>query len=131
MLLKLIRNNTNSAKPHRRTNVQIFPLENVVQIQKYALETIKFITARKRSLGLGNIFTGICLSAGRCGRHSLLGRPPQKRWPLKRAVRILLECILVFVCYFLDTLKGETFWIMKSCTGVIFPQPTCKISKFS
>ena len=41
-----------------------------------------FITARKRSLGQGNVFTPICQSF--CWQ-----------WPPKRAVRILLERILV------------------------------------
>ena len=72
--------------------------------------TKHFITARKRSLGQGNVFTPVCHSAhrGRRGRPPI-GRPPQA-YPAnadppgvvqtpphtvnKRAVRILLECIL-------------------------------------
>ena len=54
------------------------------------------ITARKRSSGQGNIFTSICLSTGEgASIHggSLSGRPPL--YDKERAVRILLECILV------------------------------------
>ena len=35
--------------------------------------------------------TGMCVTGGMCGR----GHTWQERWPLQRAVRILLECILV------------------------------------
>ena len=69
------------------------------------------ITARKRSLGQGSVFIGVCDSVNRggvCSRGCLLpggksrgcllrgvpgGDPPGR--PLLRAVRILLECILV------------------------------------
>ena len=93
------------------------------------------ITARKPSLGQGNIFRrlcqlfcptgggvcvvkwgmrgkggwgvhgkGACLAAGvharghawHGGVHGKGGAYVQERWPLKRAVRILLECILVW-----------------------------------
>ena len=86
------------------------------------------ITTRKRSLGQGNMFTGVCLSTGVVpaprgvpgpgrvpaprgvpgpGGHLVRGVPAPgglvpgvpggdpPRWPLLRAVRILLECILV------------------------------------
>ena len=77
---------------------------------------VQLITARKRSLGKGNIFTGVCLSTRGVYVHrgvsvqggvsvrgsfspervsvwgSLSGRPP---YSYVRAVRILLECILV------------------------------------
>ena len=76
---------------------------------------VQLITARKRSLGKGNIFTGVCLSTGGSMSTggslsrgvsvrgsfspervsvwgSLSGRPP---YSYVRAVRILLECILV------------------------------------
>ena len=78
-----------------------------------------FITARKRSLRQGNVLTGVCLSilgacvaAGACGRkrghasqgrHVWQGECVQKRWPLKRAVHILLESILVSYKVFLET----------------------------
>ena len=83
------------------------------------------ITARKRSLGQGNMFTGVCLSTGGClvpggvpdpggcllregvpgqgggclvqggaGRGGAWWRPPGRLQ--LRAIRILLECILVY-----------------------------------
>ena len=76
-------------------------------------------TARKPSLGQGNVFTPICqsfCSQGECtcartdtipGRHTPFGKYPPKQTPLplgrhpfprrqlKRAIHILLECILV------------------------------------
>ena len=79
-------------------------------------------TARKPSLGQGNIFTPVCHSVhgggesactgslypgksapGRGGLHPGVGKPPP-HWILRdtvneRAVRILLECILVFFTY--------------------------------
>ena len=83
----------------------------------------KMITARKRSLRQGNVFTHVCHSAhmGRRGLHpggsaskgevciqGELGRPPfQDTWDSvlwdtvnKRAVRILLECFLVVIFYY-------------------------------
>ena len=78
----------------------------------------EIVTARKRSLGQGSMFTGVCLSTGgmpgagsawsrgvpaRGGglvlggllrAECLVETPPGR--PLLRAVRILLECILVF-----------------------------------
>ena len=52
-------------------------------------------TARKRSLGQDNIITGVCLSTGE--EVSLTDSPGQRPPPYgkERAVRILLECILV------------------------------------
>ena len=70
------------------------------------------VTARKRSLGQGNMFTGVCLSTGgvpgpgdACSQGGsgpevvpapggVPGGDPPGRL-LLRAVRILLECILV------------------------------------
>ena len=59
-------------------------------------ENFCFITARKRSLGQGNMFTDVCLSTGGGGVWSggVPGGDPPRRL-LLRAVRILLECILV------------------------------------
>ena len=75
-----------------------------------------FITARKQSLGQGNIFTNVCHSVHRWGRACLgafvlggmcrgctqgkrawwgVGGAWQERWPLQPAVRILLVCILL------------------------------------
>ena len=64
------------------------------------------LTARKRSLGQGNIFRSMCPSfcpegvGGMCSRGVCVagGVFMQERQPLKRAVRILLECILVSHC---------------------------------
>ena len=62
-----------------------------------------FFTARKRSLGQGNIFAPVCHSVHRgggwaggaaCSRGAYWWRHPPGRL-LLRAVRILLECILV------------------------------------
>ena len=77
---------------------------------------ILIFTARKRSLGLDNIFTRICLSTGegvlpdRDPPEPTLNRdtpdrdPPGQRPPGQRplygkeqAVRILLECILAII----------------------------------
>ena len=81
------------------------------------------ITARKRSLGQGNTFTGVCLSIGVCDRHPPRqasppqGRPPYppNRRPLKRAVRILLKCILIF------TISPLTILIVNEIAGVSWP----------
>ena len=83
-----------------------------------------FVTVRKRSLGQGNVFAPVCHSVHKGGTWAgtppagtphlgqvhtplagtPLGRYPPGRYPLSilpmvnaRAVRILLECILVFV----------------------------------
>ena len=61
---------------------------------------LRFIfTTRKRSLGQGNVFTGVCQSFCSQGEGvSVWGvDPPGQRPPYgkERAVRILLECILV------------------------------------
>ena len=60
------------------------------------------ITARKRSLGQGNIFAPVCHSVHGGGGVPQAGTPPGQVHPRacwdtvnKRAVRILLECILV------------------------------------
>ena len=70
-------------------------------------------TARKRSLGQGYMFTGVCLSTGGVLVRGCLFRgdggpapggltvethPPPRRL-LLRAVRILLECILVNISF--------------------------------
>ena len=87
------------------------------------------ITAHKRSVGQGNVFTGVCLSTRGSAqtpecRHPSGGRPPWCRPPPleihgilretvnKRAVRILLECILVCIyVYFLTNLRiAMDFW---------------------
>ena len=56
-------------------------------------------TARKRSLGQGNVFRSVCLSTGGlCPGGSRPHPPPRQRPPpcygKENAVRILLECIL-------------------------------------
>ena len=55
----------------------VTPLVYIVQVFKHAQVnneahegTIIFITARKRSLGKGNMFTGVCLSTGGGGAWS-------------------------------------------------------------
>ena len=69
--------------------------------------SINFVTARKRSLGQGYVFTAVCHSVHR-GEGDLSNCPPmQTPTPEihgilrdtinKRAVPILLECILVAV----------------------------------
>ena len=75
---------------------------------------VKLVTARKQSLGRGNIFSSVCQEfcsqGGVPGQVHPPGRyphPPGRYTPLeqcmlrdtgnKRAVRILLKCILVFV----------------------------------
>ena len=82
----------------------------------FEIWTTKFakeiITARKRSFWQGNIFTPVCHSVhsgGGAQRGSVPGevpgpgeggawwRPPG--WLLLRVVRILLECILVSLCF--------------------------------
>ena len=64
---------------------------------KYRYSTVtKIITARKRSLGQGSMFTGVCLSTGGCLlRGGAWWRPPRRL--LLQAVRILMECILVAI----------------------------------
>ena len=66
---------------------------------------IKFqiFTARQRSVREGNAFTGVCLSTGGWGEYSpplpIHGPRILQDKVDKRAVRILLECFLVLVCY--------------------------------
>ena len=60
------------------------------QEQKYVINT------RKRSLGQGNVFTPVCDSF--CSQGGVKGIPPSVGH--KRAVRILLECILVLTLFF-------------------------------
>ena len=57
----------------------------------------KFFTARRQSLGQGNIFTGVCLSTGGRGFPD---REPPPPYGKERPVRILLECILVECCIY-------------------------------
>ena len=82
---------------------------NITQLQRVLLNLFLYtiITARKRSLGQGNIFSSMCQEI--CSRglpQCMLGyHPPQSRHPPaqcmlgdtvnKRAVCILLECNLV------------------------------------
>ena len=64
-------------------------------------------TARKRSLGQGNVFTRMCHSVHRgkgvsvAGEGSILGRPPPQteitQYSKERAVHILLECFLLIL----------------------------------
>ena len=82
------------------------------------------VTARKRSLGQGNMFTGVCLSTVGClvpgglvPVGGCLAETPRGR-PLLRAVRILLECILVKskIIHLYDIcevkLKRQNLWFM-------------------
>ena len=68
-----------------------------------SLDSISFITARKRSLSQGNVFTGVCQSFCSRGGVSLSGvglpdRPPWTDSPTPHMVKSgLLECILVFI----------------------------------
>ena len=92
------------------------------------------ITARKRSLGHGNMFTGVCLSTGVPGQVGGVpgpggvwswegclilggsglgvpgGDPPQRL--LLRAICILLECILV-LHYYCSELLTHTSAVLK------------------
>ena len=83
-------------------------------------------TTRKRSLGQGNMFTGVCLSTGGVsgpggGAWSpgcLVETPPQRL--LLRAVRILLECILVhliFIPLMYILAQAMTNLVYKECKG--------------
>ena len=70
----------------------------------------QILIARKRSLGQGNIFTDVghsvrggdfpaCITGGSASMGGWADPPPQYYWDTtdnKRAVRILLEYILVF-----------------------------------
>ena len=64
--------------------------------------SLSIITAGKRSLGQGNMFTSVCHSVHRGGWgvrapwHPPLTCTPLRRMVNDRAVRILLECILVY-----------------------------------
>ena len=68
-----------------------------------SLKYLVIFTARKRSLGQGNIVTSVCLSTAGGGlpdRGPLDRDPPRTQTPpdgKERAVRGLLECILVFL----------------------------------
>ena len=62
------------------------------------------ITTRKRSLGQGNVFTclSFCPQGGLCPEGSLSRGVSVREIPLygkERKVRILLECILVFIIF--------------------------------
>ena len=85
-----------------------------VASERFILLECFVFTARKRSLGQGNMFTGVCLSTGgvpgsegvwsggvawsRGGGSGPHGRPPQTATAADG--RILLECILVIVFFF-------------------------------
>ena len=45
------------------------------------LPTDNMITAHKRSLGEGNVFTPVCHSVHRAGAHPPLGRYPPRQTP--------------------------------------------------
>ena len=66
----------------------------------YSLNLMSVTTARKRSLGQDNLFARVCHSVqgGRGVCIKVLGRTPLRTtgYGQQRAVRILLECILVF-----------------------------------
>ena len=68
-----------------------------LKVQSNAL----IITARKRSLRQGNVFTRVCYSVhggGLTGQRPRTETPPDRDSPLcgkERVVRIILECILV------------------------------------
>ena len=104
--------------------------------------SVNVITARKRSLGQGNIFTNVCHSfcprgrGGSASRGVGLGRPtPNPHRTLQdtvneRAVRILLECILVIVVLG-PVLHGE--YVEQYCHNFqkfITPITICKIKPF-
>ena len=84
------------------------------------------VTARKRSLGQGNIFAPVCHSVHGGGSASVhAGITPREQTPPeqcmlgdtanKRALRILLECILVL-------LQGSHFFVLtKFHISMIFP----------
>ena len=77
-------------------------------------------TARKRSCGKvmflhltvsHSVHRAVCMVEGACvvgGMHGR-GRAWQERWPPKRAVRIQLECILVYCTYSHVHLTLQTF----------------------
>ena len=75
---------------HKNSNSFSSKLINPLQVKGFA-NLSNIFTARIRSLGQGNIFTGVCLSTGGEG-VSLTETPPYGK---ERAVRILFECILV------------------------------------
>ena len=92
------------------------------------------ITARKLSLGQGNIFTSVCHSvhrgwypsmhcSGGCAIPACLAaggawwRPPPGRL-LLRAVRILLECILVLLISLHGLSSLACFRPVTNCLGV-------------
>ena len=90
-----------------------------VQLQKEMFTSMLpwFITACKRNLGQGNMFTPVCHSVHRGSAWSQGGVPGPRggawwRHPperlLLRAVRILLECILVEKCGFQNWKKQKT-----------------------
>ena len=80
------------------------------------------LTARKRSLGQGNVFTSVCHSVRGVGwlpnmhhrSHHITEPPPAWCRVNKRAVRILLECILVIP---IDTQVHSCFKL--GCDGQI------------
>ena len=96
-------------------------------------------TARKRSLGQG--FTGVCLSTGGgawsrgvgvWSRGVPGGDPPGRL--LLRAVRILLECILVVLSFTSETDLFDVFSYasaeMPHCCKPIRKRHTCVFSNF-
>ena len=111
-----------------------------------------FITARKQSLGQGNVlhlpvylnmqWVGMYTHLSRHpqadtsppSRHPQANTPPPPRWQLKRVVRILLEYILVTITngvYFLLKLKQfySDLWRMLSHRKAYKWQETTNVEK--
>ena len=79
-----------------------------------------FVTARKQSLGQGNVFTPVCQSFCSQGESAPpVQTLPPPRWQVKRVVRILLECILVFVTSYsgsgILTAQSEIAYLFLEC----------------
>ena len=72
----------------------------------YLISHFTFITARKRNLGQGNIFTPVCQSF-------------YSQWPPKRAARILLECIIVYDMF-------NSMYQLYTCSSCIYTERTRK-----
>ena len=134
----------------RCTNVYVHPSTTIMRVRQHFVPPndcsrhatfcitwrVDIFTARKRSLGQGNIFTGICLSTGGGGlpdRETPWIETPWTETPLNKdppwtettpldrdhpwtwsplygkkwMVRILLECILVFSWVFIRGSRCE------------------------